>query len=388
MAQSIITKIMHSKLVIIPAAAALAAGGLVMFRGVDWRHVAERLRTFLGVAGNWQPPLLPSLIFVGLVVTLLLWKLPKVQVARSKALTDENRFDRENEARKTLAQILGGVFLLVGLYSSMQTLNLSREGQAREMQTLNLSREGQITDRFTKAIEQLGAVVLGTDGKPTPKLEVRLGGIYALERIARDSERDHRTIMEVLTTYVREYSPRNYHDIDVEPTIRKPGSDIQAILTVLGRRRVGYDIEPLNLAGTNLFGAELIRANLSGVNLRGADLRWVDLSGKQSNLSLAILDAANLANATLTGTNLSKAMLFGTRLVQANLSQAILSGANLRGANLRGANLGGVFPRETDFSGAFLGQSRGLTQEQLDKSLGDASTVLPSDLKKPERWRK
>jgi len=53
---------------------------------------------------------------------------------------------------------------------------------------LQLAQEGQITDRFTKAIEQLGAV--NPDGT-TPKLDVRSGGIYALERIANDSERDH-----------------------------------------------------------------------------------------------------------------------------------------------------------------------------------------------------
>ena len=39
----------------------------------------------------------------------------------------------------------------------------------------NLSREGQVTDRYTKAIEQLGS----------DKLDVRIGGIYALERVAR-----------------------------------------------------------------------------------------------------------------------------------------------------------------------------------------------------------
>src|SRR3982751_6161439 len=36
-----------------------------------------------------------------------------------------------------------------------------------------------------------------------PNLEVRLGAIYALERIPRDSERDHWPIMEVLCAYVR-----------------------------------------------------------------------------------------------------------------------------------------------------------------------------------------
>ena len=59
-----------------------------------------------------------------------------------------------------------------------------------------LSREGQVTDRYTKAIEQLGS----------DKLDVRIGGIYALERVARDSARDHSTVMEVLTAFIREHS--------------------------------------------------------------------------------------------------------------------------------------------------------------------------------------
>jgi len=43
--------------------------------------------------------------------------------------------------------------------------------------TLETTREGQITERFTRAIDQLGHA----------HLDVRLGGIYGLERIARDS---------------------------------------------------------------------------------------------------------------------------------------------------------------------------------------------------------
>ena len=59
-----------------------------------------------------------------------------------------------------------------------------------------LSREGQVTDRYTKAIEQLGS----------KEIDVRIGGIYALERIARDSARDHPTVMEVLTAFIRDHS--------------------------------------------------------------------------------------------------------------------------------------------------------------------------------------
>jgi hypothetical protein len=160
---------------------------------VVWRWSSGTGRSRLQTVTDWLSAqssiiaqLLPEVLFVlGLLVILLLWTLSKRQVAHSQGLTAENRFDRENEARKTLAQIIGGVFLLAGLYSSVQTFNLQREGQ--------------ITDRFTKAIEQLGAV--NAEGKP--KLEMRLGAIYALERIAQDSERDHWPIMEVLMAYMR-----------------------------------------------------------------------------------------------------------------------------------------------------------------------------------------
>lgn len=54
---------------------------------------------------------------------------------------------------------------------------------------LQLSRHGQATESFAAAIAHLG----------DPSVDVRLGGIYALERIARSSTADRRTIGEILT---------------------------------------------------------------------------------------------------------------------------------------------------------------------------------------------
>jgi hypothetical protein len=68
-------------------------------------------------------------------VFLALWLLPKRQVARLQGLSVENRFDRENEARKTMAQIIGGVFVLAGLYFSLQTFKV-------QLHTFDLQREG------------------------------------------------------------------------------------------------------------------------------------------------------------------------------------------------------------------------------------------------------
>jgi hypothetical protein len=48
-------------------------------------------------------------------------------------------------------------------------------------------------------VEQLGS----------DKLEVRLGGIYSLERISKESPDDYCTVMENLAAFVRERSRRN-----------------------------------------------------------------------------------------------------------------------------------------------------------------------------------
>jgi hypothetical protein len=55
-----------------------------------------------------------------------------------------------------------------------------------------------VTARCTKAIEQLGS----------DRLDVRVGGIYALERIAHDSPRDHLAVLEVLAAFIREQRSR------------------------------------------------------------------------------------------------------------------------------------------------------------------------------------
>ena len=67
-----------------------------------------------------------------------------------------------------------------------------------------LSREGQVTERYSNAIEQLGS----------DSSDVCAGGIYALERLARDSARDHATVMEVLTAFVREQSHKQRPEAD------------------------------------------------------------------------------------------------------------------------------------------------------------------------------
>jgi hypothetical protein len=192
-----------------------------------------------------------------------------------------------------------------------------------------LSREGQVTDRYTKAIEQLGS----------DKLDVRIGGIYALERVARDSAKDHPTIMEVLTAFIREHSREQWPPPDPggREQERWTSPDIQAAATVIGRRYAKRDIERINLYGAYLVhaylrDADLTRARLRDAKLIGAILDGADLTG--ADLSHANLDGADLTGADLRDTDLTGAQLDGAKLTGAQLDGAKLTGADLHGAIL------------------------------------------------------
>ena len=150
-------------------------------------------------------------------------------------------------------------------------------------------QERLITDRFSKAVEQLGS----------QDIDVRLGGIYSLERIAKDSPKDHWTVMEVLTAYVRNKSPLPKDWFKTPPEKRKPlepvATDVQSALTVIGRREAKQDpagkylnLMHSNLSGSNLYEANLTdaylwfaglsRASLGHADLRGAHIWFADLT--------------------------------------------------------------------------------------------------------------
>ena len=205
-----------------------------------------------------------------------------------------------------------------------EAANRNAEAANKNAETAN---QKQITERFSKAIEQLGS----------DKPEVILGGIYTLERIARDSEPDQWTIMEVLTAFVRQNAPVIKENESQSPEDKekflKLRISIQACLTVIGERK-HPDLENkyLDLTEVNISGFNLKKANLYGANLYGA------------NLTEAYLFRADLTGAVLYG-----AVLTGANLIKANLTEANLTKANLTGADLTEADLTGAYRLEPDW---------------------------------------
>ncbi|MFQ5675059.1 MAG: pentapeptide repeat-containing protein [bacterium] len=307
-----------------------------------------------------------TILLLALAVTLV-WVAPTWIVTDAGNLPSSQLITLQLEYRKALAQILTVVVVLFGLFILYRRIStIEKNIQART--------DVQIGNRFSHAVEQLG----------TYKLEVQLGGIFTLEKIARESEKDHWIIMEILTAYVRENArltkdSENPHDYmpngrEVAKLRRLP-TNIQTILSVIGRRNwLESEIQHgqfLNLRKTNLKYADLRNATLIGANFRGANLSRSNLSG------------ANLAGAFLAEANMKGANLMGCNLQGADLRKASLQGAKLTGANFAGANFEAVNIKGADLSTALI-KADGSNHFHMNVTY-DEETVFPSWLDQKKR---
>jgi uncharacterized protein YjbI with pentapeptide repeats len=293
------------------------------------------VRRWLRVDVWWSWWSLAAVGFAGLIIlTVLLFPMllrpdlsasERVRIERGgtdKLVAAENdRSNAQNNIRTTLLQGIAGVALVTGAYFAFRGL------QERQ---LELAREGQITTRYAEAVKQLGDEGL---------LAVRIGGIYSLERIARDSDRDAPTVVALLSAFVRR-SPRE----DGSRLLSDRAPDAQIALSVL----IGFHgVAPANLRNADLRGADLRDAVLTDADLRDANLTDADLRG-------AKLPNAKLTGATVTNANMGLAVLTDADLTDATARDAKLTGAKLTGADLTGADLTGADLTGADLTGATM----------------------------------
>lgn len=323
------------------------------------------------------------LVFPGLLVPARSSKsLEAITDPKERAQLEDSRLKLQNDARTTLLQALGGAFFLVTAFFTwrqtrinQQQLDITRqqvqENSALNQEQLRSSREGQITERFGKAIDHLGSQSNGQKN-----LDTRIGGIFALERIAKNSPDDQRVVAEVLCAYVRDHSPwpppanslfPSGHPTTDVPLLRTRASDIQTIMTVLGRiahedsRPPKFNLRKVDLRQAVLNNSNLRGIALEGSHLEGADLIFADLRGAQLGPDLqgkvtrdlgANFTDAHLGNADLREADLNRTILTKAFLMDADLRGALMVGTNLKGANIKGADLRGVKLSSTTLDGA------------------------------------
>jgi uncharacterized protein YjbI with pentapeptide repeats len=338
---------------------------------------------------RWQIVLVAGLALVGLIAGtwVLYW-----------AISPQNPAERSDFTR-TVLLIIATLGLGVGLYRGWQALTAH---QATQQDTAKADRERERATRYTLAVAQLG----------DDKSEVRLGGIYALEQIAQESDKDYRQCIEVLTAYIRGNAPWMPPQLAIQPSesqeaplsggakarprtrssvaaaasvaVVQPKDEIQAAINVLRHRRHhfpdkesflidlsrtdlrGVDISGVHLEGATLRGANVSNANLAGAHLSHAHMEGAELRGAylvKANLEGAHLEGADLRGADLSVAILTDAHLEGARLGSANLEEAslvdaYLQGASLVKADLDGADLGGAHLERAELDGVRLGDAR------------------------------
>ena len=177
-------------------------------------------------------------------------------------------------------------------------------------------------------------------------LSVRLGGIYALQRLAEDEpELYHVPIVSLFSAFARDPNRNAGKETGLNRggrliKFKESFEDVQEAVMAIGRRSASeIELEKKARYSVNLIGVKLALAPLSHANLSGVHMGVADLT------------VATLFNADLTG-----AMLNNIDLTGATLTEATLRGTCLRDANLSGADLSRV---------------KGLTQEQLDQACAD-----------------
>lgn len=316
--------------------------------GVLGRIARQTLRFVLPVG---------AVLVLAVLTVLIIWILPeRLTQGTAGALTAADELTARNAVRTTLLQAVGGGILLSGLYFTAKTLRLNREGQ--------------ITERYSRSVEQLGH----------PSVDVRLGGIFALERVARDSFADRTTVIEILTAFVREHtsSPDPSASGARVPLADPVSIDVQAALTVIGRRRVEETDEPLDLSYTGLHGANLSRGAWRRADFSNAELTWCEF--KEADLERALFlfstlkycrfRRANCRKTVFSFSTVYRGAFLGADLSEADFTSADLShsdfsGDGVRPATLREAGFDDATVEEVDLTGVDLREVKGLTQEQM-----------------------
>ena len=329
--------------------------GWLPFR--DTHHSATHIERLDHRLGRLSTPTIILLVTLGLL-WLLLFGLTLAAAFSSILAFHDDPTKGGLGLGAILAGLLGGPFLIWTTVIKQTTLNFQKEGH--------------ITDRISKAVEQLGAEktekVQKEDGtgsveRTVPNIEVRIGGLLGLERIAQDSTRydngrDHVRVMEILCAYVRENAKADdaivgpltflesqssltdklaksgeiLHWVDQLP---KPRTDIAISLKIVGGRTAEQRaIEKIALNS----GTKAYEPDLSNCNFQRANLSGLDFSG--TNFFSSRLEGCFSQNTDFSHCNFIKSKLTGS----------FSANAVFRKSNMERADLSGSLMDEVDFS--------------------------------------
>ena len=315
----------------------------------------ERIRQGNGWNGFWWILAVICVLGIGIISTSCNWDVLRgCQESVSATL-------------RNMGLLTGGVVAIILAVWRSRVAERQANTALRQSKT---AEGGLLNERYQKGADMLGNKVIS----------VRLGGIYALRRLAEQHPQEyHIQIMQLFCAFARHPTTDEASELHVEgdmyPRLRE---DVQAVMTAIGGRGcAGLCWETKEGFHLDLFGAKLARLRISSANLSGSNLWKTDFTG-------AILMSVDMSNsgaisAILTDANLGSACLKDTDLTDACLKNANLNGANLPDSILCGASLSHVRAQKARFTGANL-TSSDLTHANLENADLAGANIRSADL--------
>ena len=184
----------------------------------------------------------------------------------------------------------------------------------------NAAQQSLRNERYQKGAKMLGSQVLA----------VRMGGIYALQRLSEEYPQEyHVQITRLFCAFLRYPTKDEEYEDEIKTSNTAPyvREDVATVIHAIGRRdhmRISIEKKAqyrLDLNAAKFFRLQMFEVNLSGsmciaIELVDSSLYEADLSG--ATLSLALLKGTKFDDSNLSGTDLSEAR----GLTQAQLDQA------------------------------------------------------------------
>nr|WP_246149389.1 pentapeptide repeat-containing protein [Nonomuraea turkmeniaca] len=132
-------------------------------------------------------------VLVLLAVPALVWMLGPGATWVLEHIDHTTVFTEDKDRAAALAAIRGNVLAVAtGLAALLAVFYTARNADTAR-RTFQLGERGHDTDRFSKAVEQLGS----------NQAPVRLGGLYALEQLAQNNPALRQTVVDVICAYLR-----------------------------------------------------------------------------------------------------------------------------------------------------------------------------------------
>jgi uncharacterized protein YjbI with pentapeptide repeats len=262
---------------------------------------------------------------------MAIWLIPIMQIKKLRGKIKNQKtfsFEREKEClkllddnRKTMAQIIGGLFFVLSLFIAYYTFESNKDKQSSE--------------RFSSSIK-----LLENDNG----IFVRSGALSDLENLAKDTVKLHPAIMDVLNAYIKARS-REIRLTGCYFNVSQGNEDIGIAAKILLGRNTKYDKSDFY-------------ADLNGAMLNKADLSFKDFKDLK-------FDNACFNNANLTGATLTRTSFGSTDIADADFSSANLHGADL--SNVYNLSEKQIFEAKFDETTTFPENCWNTTRTALEK---------------------